>query len=113
MKTITFRGHSDDIFSYEVDVGGADEQDSCGRDRPLVYEVRSGVDGLRVIGMYAVTSGTWMIGVEGVDREDDAMPDWTGTVAFEGYSTVLTLDVPANATIARVDAYPLRIQGRK
>lgn len=109
-KKLKFQGYSDDIFQYAVDGKFVEEQGNCARPIPLVYEIRSGEDGLRVVGMYAVTSGTWMIGVEGIDREEDVMPDWTGVIRFKGYSTVLELEVPADATITKVMDYPLRLQ---
>lgn len=109
-KKIKFKGHSDDIFGYAVNGKFVDEQGNGARKIPLVYEVRSGDDGLRVVGMYAVTSGTWMIGVEGIDRDEDIMPDWTGVMTFEGYSTILEFEVPDDATITKVNSYPLRIQ---
>lgn len=117
MKTIEFKGHSDDTFGYDV-LGpggkriGGDDHDDCARMtvRTFLVQSKSTNTGVHVIGVYSkCPTGVWAIGLAPFD-EDIEMPAWASRVEFrtEGYTPVLRLFAPddAEVTLVQVDGKP-------
>ncbi|MBQ9898537.1 MAG: hypothetical protein IJM44_03670 [Ruminococcus sp.] len=92
MKTLRFEGHSDDTFGeYETT---HDDVDNCGSGRPIQCVVEADSTALVVTGQYnRHGTGTWDIGIS-LQDEELSLPDWDIRVSFEGYTTVLEIDVP-------------------
>lgn len=92
MKTLKFMGHSDDTFGeYGTTM---DDIDNCGSCEPIQCVIEAGNTALIVTGQYdRVGTGTWDIGISLKD-EELSLPDWNIRVSFEGYTTVLEIDVP-------------------
>lgn len=96
MKTLRFEGHSDDTFG-EYGVTHIDH-DNCANGSPIVFEVSAEGKSILVTGKYDRWDiGTWDIGVSIV--EEDNCPDWAMRIRFEGYTTVLEIDVPDDVTV--------------
>lgn len=92
MKKLIFKGYSDDTFG-EYGVTN-DDVDNCGSCNPIQCVIEAGNTALIVTGQYdCVGTGTWDIGVSLKD-EELSFPDWDMRTSFEGYTTVLEIDVP-------------------
>lgn len=95
-----FSGHSDDTVELVDDENGLEEFDCW--NKPFFAKVidKEG-NGLSVCGMY---KGIWLFGI-GQIAEDKELPDWpvSYTMAENGYSVVLTLDVPEGVTATATD----------
>lgn len=110
MKTIQFRGSSDDTFGWSEIRGGrergGDDHDDCAGMSVRAFRVASESTGQAVIvtGVYGqAPAGVWSVGLA-PDDEDIAIPPWAASPHFrtEGYSVALTLDVPDDTTIKLV-----------
>lgn len=94
MKTLRFRGYSDDIFG-EYNITGT-EIDNCASCNPIQCIITADNNGLIITGQYGrFNSACWDIGISLSDDEKPA-PDWAIRISFEDYSTVLEIDVPDN-----------------
>lgn len=92
MKTLKFMGYGDDTFGeYGVTM---DDIDNCGSGDPIQCVINAGDTSLIVTGQYSrMGTGTWDIGVSLYD-EEFSLPDWDIRVSFEGYTTIVEIDVP-------------------
>ena len=99
MKTITFRGDSDDTFGCYWEGGDLDHDDYA-RGTTRVIVVTGAGGRLAVTGVYAPGHfcGCWSVGLMPLD-EDEPMPPWPMRWRFEAYSTVLEIEVPDGATV--------------
>lgn len=112
-KELLFYGVSDDLF--EVDGPGGDEF-SVGRSGLCVVKVSSpttcehcggpmnSTEGLLVTGTY-ISPGVWSVGIAPL-ATGIPMPEWIAKFDTEPdgkYSARLTLRVPKNATVERMD----------
>lgn len=101
MKKLKFMGHSDDTFG-EYGVTN-DDIDNCGSGEPIQCVVEAGNTALIVTGQYnRVGTGTWDIGISLKD-EELSLPDWDIRVSFEGYTTVIEIDVPDDVELTWYD----------
>ncbi|MCA9179356.1 MAG: hypothetical protein KDB14_33090, partial [Planctomycetales bacterium] len=97
---------SDDLF--EIDGTSGDEPDEIGCwDHPEVVKVHSPSEGgLHVVACYAPKGsvGCWAIGLMQLD-EDVEIPSWPmeWKIGGRGYSVELTLTVPDDAVVSKVD----------
>jgi len=109
-KTLSFEGHSDDTFGYDVNGKPCDDYDNCASGKPIRWAItRNGGAGapvgMVVVGQYALDgSSTWLIGVTGLhDTGDDILwPDWPIRIdaPTDGkYTPRLTIIVPADAAV--------------
>ena len=97
MKTLIFKGYSDDTFG-EYGVTNEDI-DNCGSCAPIQCVINADGTGLIVTGQYdRAGTGTWDIGISLLD-EEYSLPDWTIRTSFEGYTTVIEIDVPEDFTL--------------
>lgn len=97
MKTLMFKGYSDDTFG-EYGVTNEDV-DNCGSGDPIQCVVNAGDTGLIVTGQYdRAGTGSWDIGISLLD-EDLTPPDWAIRTSFEDYTTVIEIDVPDDFTL--------------
>lgn len=92
MKTLKFMGHSDDTFGeYGTTM---DDIDNAGSGEPIQCVIEADGTALIVTGQYdRIGTGTWDIGIS-LQDEDLSYPDWDMRISFEGYTTVLEIDVP-------------------
>ena len=92
MKTLRFMGHSDDTFGeYGTTM---DDIDNAGSGDPIQCDVEADGTALIVTGQYDRNgTGTWDIGIS-LQDEDLSYPDWDMRISFEGYTTILEIDVP-------------------
>ena len=92
MKTLIFRGYSDDTFGeYGITQTDfcSDKSISCVIGRKLI-----------VTGEYSrVGGGTWDIGVSLYDEETPLPQSWNLGVSIEDISTVLSVSVPSDVTL--------------
>jgi hypothetical protein len=107
MKTLEARGSSDDTFGvYAVrhDKGArlyGEDHDDYSRSTVRSFEVNAGPDGrVLVVGVYGkCPDGTWAIGLSPVE-EGDPWPTWAQPRwSVDGYTPVMTLEVPDHATV--------------
>ncbi len=92
MRHLRFYGASDDLIEIEGDVPGCDEFNA----EKAIFEVA----GLRIAFEYA---GTWEIAVAQVDESVPVrVEDMRLSVAENGYSMQLDMDVPDDAYVTRV-----------
>ena len=111
MKTIEFRGHSDDTFGWdEYDARKkrlrGDDHDDCANGTVRAYRVSSESSGTAVIviGVYSkAPAAVWAIGLA-PDEEDVAIPDWAERPRFytDGYTPALSLTVPDDTEVKLV-----------
>lgn len=92
MKTLKFMGHSDDTFGeYGTTM---DDVDNAGSGTPIQCVIEADGTALIVTGQYDRNgTGTWDIGIS-LQDEALSLPDWDMRISFEGYTTVLEIDVP-------------------
>lgn len=107
MKKLEARGSSDDTFGvYTVrhDKGArlsGEDHDDCANFSVRAFQIDAGPDGrVLVVGVYGhCPNATWAIGLSPVDEEDPwpawAQPRWS----VDGYTPVMTLEVPDHATV--------------
>ena len=92
MKTLIFKGYSDDTFG-EYGVTNEDV-DNCGSMRPIQCVITAEGTQLVVTGQYGRSGlGTWDVGISLPD-EELPMLEWAIRVRFEDYTTVVEVDVP-------------------
>ena len=100
-RTLTFKGHSDDILEIDGTYGG--ETSAVGADRNDVATVDlvapDGCDGLKVVASY-VHPGVWSLGVAPL-CEAVPMPDWPirFRTARNRYSSEMLIDVPEGTRV--------------
>lgn len=99
MRRIEFRGHSDDTFIF-----GHDSHDDAGQGTVRTVIVEAGGERMAVTGVYGMGC-MWSIGIAPVD-DDEPMPHWPMTWGFRGYSAVVWLTVPDDATVTLVHPEP-------
>lgn len=100
MQRLKFYGYSDDTFG-EYGVSNID-YDNCANGKPITFEIKANNQSIYVTGQYNMfNNGCWSIGIAAAD--EDNLPDWTMRLSFEGYSTVLEVDVPDDFTIQYVE----------
>lgn len=100
-RTLTFYGASDDLF--EIDGTTGDEPDEIGCfGKAVTIEIRQQDRGLIVAGMYT-GRGVWAMGIAPID-DDQPMPDWPMSWAFEGYTAKLTIQAPDHVVVRRLGA---------
>lgn len=102
MKTIEFRGYSDDTFGWypmgsEAD---GDDHDDCATFTVRTYVVEHESQRMAVTGVYG-TGCMWSVGIAPMD-DDEPLPDWPMRWRFTDYSAVLSLTVPDDATVTLV-----------
>lgn len=93
-------GASDDLIEVE-DIKGADEFGAYGSEPIRDEFIVAGSGGqLRLIAIY---DGCWSFAIAPVD-EDVPIPNWPVRVSLgeRGYSTLLEIDTPPDATINRL-----------
>lgn len=101
MRVLTFYGTSDDLFEIEGTTGDEPDEIGCFQ-RAVAVEIRQQDHGLIVTGQYALGGApTWSIGLAPID-EDQPMPDWPLSWAFEGYTAKLTVHAPDHATVRKL-----------
>lgn len=110
-KTIEFLGHSDDTFGWQTvprdgQFPSGDDHDDCANMTVRAFRVwsRSTGTAVIVIGVYSkAPAAVWAIGIA-PDEEDVAIPEWAQRPHFrtEGYTPVMSLVVPADATVTLV-----------
>lgn len=107
-KALRFQGGSDDTFGEYGRFG--DDFDNCANGKPIVWMVRDAAGaGLLVWGQYAGRDwpddapGCWMVGIQQL-AVDEPLPPWPLTWSAEGYSVVLEIDAPADATLVCLNA---------
>ena len=96
---LTFCGYSDDTFMCEgpgVDV----DHDDAARMTVRTIVVAAGDQRMAVTGVYGQAC-MWSIGIAPID-DDEPLPDWGMAWSFKGYSAVLRLTVPDDATVSLV-----------
>lgn len=92
MKTLKFMGYGDDTFG-EYGTTGTDV-DNCASCEPIQCVIEADGTALIVTGQYdRMGTGTWDIGIS-LQDEDLSYPDWDMRISFEGYTTVIEIDVP-------------------
>jgi hypothetical protein len=96
-KTVTFYGSSDDNFCYSDPLSQCDEIGCFCKLGCAIIKSPSTGEGLAVIGAY-VLNGTWSMGVAQLD-EDAALPQWKIDFTWEGYTTMIHIDVPLDVTV--------------
>lgn len=106
MKKIEFKGHSDDTFGwYPVgDEARGEDHDDCARLLLRVYHIHAGDQRMAVTGIYGHEC-MWSVGIAPIE-DDDVMPDWPMEWKFEGYTTVLVIDLPEDVKISLVEPKP-------
>lgn len=107
MRRLTFSGASDDLFELEGTHAGEPDEIGCNRDLAAAVSVRTEAEGLVVSARYApreIKVGCWIIGISPLD-EGVAIPDWkmAWSLAPNGYSSMLQIDVPEDARVARLE----------
>ena len=93
MKTLMFRGYSDDTF---MELTTKTDYDNCASGEPIRMIVGCPEGQLIVVGHYAcsdTSEAVWMVGIEQCD-EDKPIPEWPIRMRSEDYSPVLEIDVP-------------------
>ena len=111
-KKLEFCGYSDDTFGWhEFDGDGdpahGDDHDDAARMTVRAFRVASESTGQAVIvtGVYGkAPAAVWSIGIA-PDEEGVEIPDWATSPRFHtyGYTPVMTLIVPADATVVLVN----------
>lgn len=98
-KTLRFYGASDDLFEV---TGAICEEIGC-FSKPGVYHLKSVEGELHVVGYYQDT-GIWSVGIAPV-AEGAPVPAWPSTyqVHENGYSPLLTLEVPDDTQLVMAD----------
>lgn len=97
MKTLKFKGYGDDTFG-EYNITGTDV-DNCASCKPIQCVITADGRAVVVTGQYdRFNNGCWDIGIS-LLYEDKPLPDWAMRIGFEGYSTVLEIDVPDDFTL--------------
>ena len=97
MKTLTFRGHSDDTFG-EYNITNSDV-DNCASYAPIQCKLVSAEGQMYVIGQYSrANNGCWDIGISPI-AEDVPLPNWSMCFFTEDYSTVFRIVVPDDTTL--------------
>ena len=92
MKTLIFKGYSDDTFG-EFGVTNEDV-DNCGSGKPIQCVISAEGTQLVITGQYGLyKQGSWSVGVTPPDEELPT-PDWAVRVRFEDYTAVVEVDVP-------------------
>ena len=92
MKTLIFKGYSDDTFGEYGETNT--DIDNCGSGAPIQCIILAGDTQLAVTGQYdRIGTGTWDVGISLVD-EELSLPDWDMRISFEGYTTVIEIDIP-------------------
>lgn len=100
MKTLKFHGYSDDSFG-EYGLTETDH-DNCASGAAITFQVSAEDKSVYVTGQYSrCGSGCWSVSVEPAD--EDNLPDWPMRIYFEGYSTVIEIDVPDDTTVQYVE----------
>lgn len=101
MKTLKFRGYSDDTFG-EYNITGTDV-DNCASGNPIQCVVATESETIVVTGQYSRhRNDNWDVGVSfGVSLLDklNNASNFTMRIYFEDYSTVLEVDVPDDFTL--------------
>ena len=91
MKTLIFRGYSDDTFG-EFNVFN-EAQDNCANMKSITFVVMAQGKTLYVTGQYGrYGNGTW--GIDVAPADEDELPDWQIELSFKEYSTILTIIAP-------------------
>lgn len=104
MKKLHFSGHSDDVVILVDDANSSEEYEVWDKAFTASITDRKG-QSLVVYGKYGIGgAGIWMFGICQFDCDRD-IPNWP--VSFEtaenGYSVVLTIEVPDNVKICTGD----------
>jgi len=104
MKELRFGGYSDDTFGEDTPRG--DDYDNCASGKPIVFQIKSGGEGLNIVGQYAGNDwqrwmpGCWLIGIQQME-EGIPIPNWS--IRFEtgksGYTPILIIEVPDDAEL--------------
>jgi len=90
MTTLKFEGSSDDTFGCYWN-GGDVDHDDCANLSVRTIHVKAGGQRMAVTGVYGQEC-MWSIGI-GPIEDDEPMPDWPMRWRFEGYSSILEIDV--------------------
>jgi hypothetical protein len=106
-RTLKFYGASDDLFEIEGTKRGEPDEIGCYASKGVFVKVANEHAGCFVAAQYG-TDGianvpAWMIGVQPLE-EGIPIPDWSlriGT-ADNGYSTLLTMEVPDDVQVSEV-----------
>ena len=101
MKTLKFMGYSDDTFG---EYGTTNQDvDNCASGKPIQCMIEADGIEIYVTGQYnRIGTGTWDIGVS-LLNDENTLPDWKMRMSFEGYTTVLEIDVPDNFKLTWYD----------
>lgn len=98
-RTLKFYGASDDLFEVHDSTGKETDEYPAYKPATVQVSTNGGSVGLYVTAHYAVAPcGCWTIGIAPID-EDQPLPGWPMRWRAEGYSTVLEIEVPADAIV--------------
>ena len=100
MKTLKFYGYSDDTFGEHCVTN--ETHDDCAEGTAMTFQVTADGKSAYVTGQYSRHgSGCWNVSVEPAD--EDNLPDWQMRIYFEGYTTVLEMDVPDDVLVQYIE----------
>ncbi len=108
MTTVKFEGYSDDTFGcyWKKADGRSDDvdDDDCAQLTVRTMHVKAGDKRMAVTGVYGQEC-MWSVGIAPIE-DDEPMPDWPMRWRFEGYSTVLEIDLPDGFEITLAQPKP-------